>query len=204
MSTGERRLIIVTDRKLCSDQFLSRIRQLARESVPRAILLREKDMEDREYEVLARQVNSICLDYKVDFIVNHKLEVALSLKLPYLHLSMSELRQHRDRLSLFKCLGASVHSVEEALEAQSLGAGYLIAGHVFPTKCKKDMAPRGLDFLREVCGAVNIPVYAIGGITVDRRKLVLEAGADGVCVMSKAMTCSQPRNLSAFNHIPGI
>ncbi len=204
MSTGERRLIIVTDRKLCSDHFLSRIRKLAREAGPRAILLREKDMEDREYEVLAREVNSICLDCKVDFIVNHKLEIALGLKLPYLHLSMPELRQHRDRLSLFRCLGASVHSVEEALEAQRLGAGYLIAGHVFPTQCKKDMAPRGLDFLREVCGAVNIPVYAIGGITVDRGKLVLEAGAAGVCVMSEAMTCSQPRNLSAFSHFPGI
>jgi len=204
MSTGESRLIIVTDRKLCRDNFLSRIKQLAREAGPRAIVLREKDMEDREYELLARQVNRICLQYKVDFIVNHKAEVALSLKLPYLHLSMPELRQHRDRLGLFRCTGASVHSVQEALEAQSLGAGYLIAGHVFPTECKKELAPRGLLFLREVCGAVHIPVYAIGGMTVERLKAVLEAGAGGVCVMSEAMACAQPSSLSAFNDITGL
>ncbi|OPX44488.1 regulatory protein TenI [Ruminiclostridium hungatei] len=197
-------LIIVTDRKLCRDHFLDRIRQLAREAGPRAILLREKDMEDREYALLARQINSICLQYKVDFIVNHKVEVALSLKLPYLHLSMPELRQHRDRISTFRCTGASVHSAQEALEAQSLGAGYLIAGHVFPTECKKELAPRGLDFLREVCGAVHIPVYAIGGMTVERSRAVLEAGAGGVCVMSEAMTCVQPSSLSAFNNITGF
>ena len=64
----------------------------------------------------------------------------------------------------FSVRGVSVHSVEDARLAEQCGATYLTAGHVFVTDCKKGLAPRGLDFLHEVCSSVKIPVYAIGGI----------------------------------------
>ena len=89
----------------------------------------------------------------------------------------------------FSVAGTSVHSVEEAVEAEKLGASYISAGHIFSTDCKKGMPPRGLDFLKDVCRSVSIPVYAIGGIRIDKAQLqeLLDCGAAGGCVMSGMM-----------------
>ena len=99
-------------------------------------------------------------------------------------------------LQLFDQIGASVHSVEEATEAVTLGATYLIAGHIFSTDSKKGVPPRGLSFLKQVCDAVPIPVFAIGGITRNDVNAIKAAGAKGVCIMSEAMTCENPAELA--------
>ena len=87
-------------------------------------------------------------------------------------------------------LGVTVHKrVEEAIEAQALGATVLIAGHIYTTQCKAGLAPRGLGFLQAVCSAVSLLVYAIGGIGFDAAQHAeLQAnGARGACVMSAYM-----------------
>ena len=99
-------------------------------------------------------------------------------------------------LQLFDQIGASVHSVEEATEAVTLGATYLIAGHIFSTDSKKGVPPRGLSFLKQVCDAVSIPVFAIGGITRNDVNAIKATGAKGVCIMSEAMTCETPAELA--------
>jgi len=190
-------LIFVTNRKLCINDFISRLKQLA-ELKPHAIILREKDLPEQEYEMLANQVKSVCQESKVTLIINQKIDIALKLNIPYIHLSMEDMRKHSEKLRLFNCVGASVHSTAEALEAVQLGAGYLIAGHIYATDCKKGMTPRGLNFLRDICSLVDVPVFAIGGITPERINEVLETGAKGVCVMSQAMSCSDPSIFSAF------
>ena len=86
-----------------------------------------------------------------------------------------------------KLLGISVHSLEEAVLAERLGAGYLTAGHIFATDCKKGLPPRGLSFLREIASAVRIPVYGIGGMDRSKEKEVEETGAAGICIMSGYM-----------------
>ena len=86
-------------------------------------------------------------------------------------------------------LGASCHSVAEAVEAERLGCTYITAGHIFDTDCKKGVPGRGLSFLQEVCETVRIPVYAIGGVTHENFPEVKRVGAAGVCVMSGLMTC---------------
>ena len=75
------------------------------------------------------------------------------------------------------------------MRAEALGCTYVTAGHIFDTDSKKGTPGRGLDFLEKVCDAVDIPVYAIGGIGPDNIRSVLEAGAAGACVMSGLMTC---------------
>ena len=75
----------------------------------------------------------------------------------------------------------------DALEAQALGCTYITAGHVFETDCKKGLPGRGLEFLRNVCAVVEIPVYGIGGIDSDNIALVRNAGASGACLMSSLM-----------------
>ena len=87
----------------------------------------------------------------------------------------------------FESVSTSIHKPEEALKAQELGADFVFAGHVFATDCKKGLPPRGLDFLRGVVGAVDIPVYGIGGINEKNIKQIMECGAAGGCMMSGFM-----------------
>jgi len=187
-------LICLTNRRLCQGDFFSRIGQIA-QGKPQAIMLREKDLSVEDYEKLAQKTNEICAAYQVPLIINHFIEVARKMKLASVHLSLQELRQYRTEIGAFSQVGASVHSVHEAREAQELGATYLIAGHIFPTACKKDVPPRGLSFLQEVCLKVTLPVYAIGGITKDNAADIMRSGAKGFCIMSEAMTSPQPAEL---------
>lgn len=188
-------LICLTNRKLCRDDFFNRINEIAK-GKPHAIMLREKDSSMEEYECLAIKAKEICDMNGVPLIINQNIEIASKLNLPNIHLSMSDLRKYKSELHQFVNIGASVHSVLEAKEAQDLGASYLIAGHIFSTDCKKGVPPRGLSFLKEVCNCTSIPVFAIGGITKDKLKDVINAGAAGMCIMSEAMTCSSPVELS--------
>lgn len=186
-------LICVTNRKLCRDDYLRRISRIAA-AAPGAIMLREKDLDTAELADLAVKVMEICAASGVPLIINQNIAVAAKLKINRVHLSMADLPANRSVLAGYEA-GASVHSVQEAKEAAAWGASYLIAGHIFPTGSKKGIPPRGLSFLNEVCAAVTIPVFAIGGITGDKIKHVLRAGASGICVMSEAMTCPDPAAL---------
>ena len=79
---------------------------------------------------------------------------------------------------------------KKAIEAQKLGATYISAGHIFATDCKKDLPPRGLEFLKEVCNSVTIPVYAIGEIKLSDVQMdeIIKCGAKGGCIMSGMMS----------------
>ncbi|MHB8127182.1 MAG: thiamine phosphate synthase [Desulfitobacteriaceae bacterium] len=187
-------IISVTNRLLCQGDFLERIEQIAK-LLPYSIILREKDLLTENYELLAAECLKICSRYNVPLIVNSYIDVAQKLKIPNIHLPMEIFLKQWDELSDFQRIGVSVHSVEEAKCAENMGAGYLITGHIFQTDCKKGVPPRGLDFLKQVADAVSIPVFAIGGITQFNVKEVLEAGADGICVMSQLMTCENPEDV---------
>lgn len=183
-------LICVTNRKLCPENFLHRINQLAQVR-PYAVMLREKDLGLPEYEQLARKVIEICDYYGVLLIIHQNCIVAEKMKLTHLQLSMTALRAYKKGNHPL-LVGASVHSVAEAVEAQALGAAYIIAGHIYNTDCKKGLPPKGLPFLQQVCQAVTLPVFAIGGIARENVMEILESGAKGFCVMSEAMTCKDP------------
>lgn len=187
-------LIAVTNRRLCQDQkeFLQRIAILAEElEEGDAILLREKDLSPEEYTALAAKCAALCRNAKARLIF-HTHTPSFSLAQIHLHTCLSEFAAMKKSSDLL--LSTSVHSAEEAKTAASLGAAFVIVGHIFPTDCKKGLPPRGLEFLRSVCAAVEIPVYAIGGITAERVPQVLAQGAAGVCVMSELMTCPDLRS----------
>ena len=120
--------------------------------------------------------------------VNSRLETARRQGASHLHLPLHLLRQYSGELDGFSQVGASVHSVEDALEAQAMGASYLVAGHIFPTSCKEGVPPRGLSFLKEVCQAVKIPVYAIGGINRNHVPEILAQGE--MCIRDRTILFS--------------
>ena len=136
-------IFCVTNRKLCQEDFLTRIERIAA-CHPAGLILREKDMTQEEYKELAAAVMGICGQYGVKCILHSFPDVALCLQADGIHLPLHLLRSMpQAKASRFKVLGASCHSVEEALEAQSLGCTYITAGHVFETDCKKGLAGRG-------------------------------------------------------------
>ena len=192
----------MTNRLLCREDFLERIDKIAK-AQPKGIILREKDLPESEYKSLAKAVLEICGRYGTTCILHSFAQTAEELNAKALHLPLYRLRElPSNKISGFTRLGVSCHSAEEAKEAQKLGCTYITAGHVFDTDCKKGLPGRGVDFLKQVCDSVSLPVYAIGGINAENAAQAINAGAKGVCVMSGAMTCSDPQEyLERFREI---
>ena len=119
-----------------------------------------------------------------------------------IQLPMAEFLRRQDELKDFEEIGVSVHSLDEAILAEKLGATFLIAGHIYMTPSKPDMPSRGIEFIESICKEVSVPVMAIGGITPERIAEVKKAGAKGVCVMTPLMTCENPRRLTLEYKMP--
>lgn len=186
-------ILCVTSRVLCREAFLARIEKIAA-AHPAGIILREKDLAEEAYRELAAQTLALCKKQDTPCILHNFTKAAIQLKAPFVHLPLPTLRTlSPEDKRRFQKIGASCHSVEEALEAQRLGCSYILAGHIFDTDCKKGLPGRGLDFLENVCRSVSIPVYAIGGIGPENIRAVQKTKAAGVCVMSSVMTCSDVR-----------
>lgn len=182
-------LICITNRKLCSNNFSDQIEMIA-SAHPKAIVLREKDLSEKEYEQLARQVMQICQKHGTQCILHSFSNVAIALGAEAVHMPLPLLQKMTPQeKSHFQIIGASCHSLEEAKEAQDLGCTYITAGHIFLTDCKKGLPGRELPFLEEICKAVRIPVYAIGGISSQNIESVRKTGAAGACIMSGFMRC---------------
>lgn len=182
-------VICVTHRLLCPDDFLERLDRIAAQH-PYAIVLREKDLSESEYEALARDCLRICQKHTVPLNLNSQISVARRIGCDGIHLPFHLLLQHKNELDDFSRVGVSLHSPEEAAQLADTPATYVQAGHVFPTDCKAGVPPRGLSFLRAVCQATDLPVFGIGGINAERYPAVLQTGAAGACIMSGLMTCS--------------
>lgn len=153
---------------------------------PKAMVLREKDLTEEKYEELAKTVIRLCEQAGTTLILHRFPEVVQHLGYDKLHLPLEMLKNTGQPEGL-TLLGTSIHSVEDAKEAEQLGADYVFAGNIFETDCKKGLSGRGLEFLETVCKAVNIPVYAIGGITEEKMPQILGTGAVGGCMMSGFM-----------------
>lgn len=183
------KIIAVSNRKLCERPFTEQIERVC-QIKPEAIILREKDLSEEEYKILAERIMEICTQYQVTCILHTFWKTAAKLGCTSIHLPMAELRKlPEEEKKQFKEIGTSVHSLEEAEEAVNLGATYLTAGHIYATNCKKGVPPRGLEFLKEVCSKVKLPVYAIGGIRFAQEQWeeLKQAGAKGGCIMSGMM-----------------
>lgn len=183
------KVLCVTSRALVEGDFLTQIEKVAKAGIP--VILREKDLPEAEYEKLAQKVQSVCEVHGVPLILHTYPETAKRNGIKRIHLPYQRfLTLTEEEKREFEQIGVSVHAVEEAVEAERAGASYLTAGHIFATGCKPGLPPRGLTFLREVCQAVGLPVYAIGGVTPENAASCMEAGAAGVCMMSSLMRTS--------------
>ncbi len=181
--------ICVTNRTLCRDDFLTRIDHISKKGVADAILLREKDLTEREYLELAEKVLSICKSHNRRCILHTYYKAAKELGCKEIHLPLPLLQKMREEgeKEWFTTVGTSVHSLKQANLAMHLQADYMTAGHIFETDCKKGLPGRGLSFLSKVVCESEVPVYGIGGISADNAGKIMETGAAGVCIMSGFM-----------------
>ncbi len=186
-------VVSVTAKPLCKDDFLQRIRKIS-DSEVQYIILREKYLSEQEYYSLAKEVLSVCDREKL--IIHNFIGTAESLGIKKIHLPFSAFKELNGRRN-FDIVGTSVHSVDDAAFAQENGADYITAGNIYETDCKKGLKGKGVNFLRNVCESVDIPVYAIGGINADTAggfNAVTEKNFAGVCVMSLLMQCENIDN----------
>ena len=179
------KLVCVTARKLCGDDFIKRLEKISKNCD--LIILREKDLTEEEYFSLGKKFLHVCSNGRAALVLHCFWKKALELHHDKIHLSLRDFRENPQIREKFSLVGVSVHSLEEAKEAEAMGADYVTAGHIFETDCKKGLKGRGLEFLRQVSQGVSIPVYAIGGINAENMEQVKEAGAKGVCIMSGFM-----------------
>ncbi len=92
-------------------------------------------------------------------------------------------------------VGVSVHSLEEGIMADKKGCSYILASHIFPTKCKDGLKPKGVEFIQELKKVVTCPIIALGGISPENAQSVIDSGAHGVALMSTFFYCENVREL---------
>jgi thiamine-phosphate pyrophosphorylase len=212
---GALRLYVIPDRVIGAPLSLEEQTKLAIEGGATAIQLRDKSMDGGPLLETALRMAALCREKNALFIVNDRLDVALLAGADGVHLGQSDLpvaeaRQLLAGQSLPRpfIVGASAHTAEEADKARADGADYLGAGAVFGTGSKDDAKVIGLHGLRAVVEAANMPVVAIGGISLDNLPDVMRTGVDGVSVISAAIrgnvkerTASLRRVLDVFTQI---
>ncbi len=187
-------LYAVTDRAWTGGQPLARQVEAALQNGATCLQLREKALDPAAFREEARQMALLCGRYGVPLIINDNVEVALACGAAGVHLGQQDMpiAQARRMAGPDLILGASAHTVQEALEAQAAGADYLGVGAVFSTSTKADASPLPLTTLREICAAVSIPVVAIGGITETNLLQLTGCGATGVAVVSAIFGAPDP------------
>ncbi|OFI05863.1 regulatory protein TenI [Clostridium acetireducens DSM 10703] len=178
---------VVTNRKLIkSGNLCEKVEQCLKGGAD-AIILREKDLPSQELLSICLSLKKVTDKYNIPLIINNNIEVAKESKAFGVQLSFNTFKN--EKIDFKGAIGVSIHSLEEAIKAEKLGANYVLAGHVFETNCKKGLKPRGLDFIKNIKSNISIPIIAIGGINNKNVSSVIESGASGVAIMSSAMEC---------------
>lgn len=183
------RLYLITDRKQMSGKrtLTTAVQQAVRGGV-KAVQLREKDLGTRELLDLAYRMRKVTAQFGARLFINDRFDIALAVGADGVHLTRNSIPAEAVRKAVKKkmLVGVSSHSLKEAKEAEKSGADFITLGPVYRTPSKmKYGKPVGVDTLRKVTRSVNIPVFAIGGIKSGMVEEVLNAGADGVAMISE-------------------
>ena len=179
-------LYAVTDRHWLGNQTLLEQVQEALDGGATCIQLREKQLDEENFLKEAIEIQKLCKEYHVPFIVNDNVDIAKTMHADGIHVGQSDMEALDVRKELGKdvILGVSAQTVEQAKKAEAHGADYLGVGAVFPTGSKDDADDVSHETLKAICEAVSIPVIAIGGITQDNVKELAGSGIVGIAVIS--------------------
>lgn len=179
-------LYAVTDRHWLNGETLYSQVEKALKGGATFIQLREKKLDEGSFLEEAKEIQKLCKEYNVPFVINDNVEIAKEINADGVHVGQSDMEAQnvREILGDDKIIGVSAQTVEQALLAEKHGADYLGVGAVFKTGSKDDAEEVSHDELERICKAVSIPVIAIGGITHDNVKELAGRGIVGIAVIS--------------------
>lgn len=179
-------LYAVTDRHWLNGETLYSQVEKALKGGATFIQLREKKLDEGSFLEEAKEIQKLCKEYNVPFVINDNVEIAKKINADGVHVGQSDMEAQnvREILGDDKIIGVSAQTVEQALLAEKHGADYLGVGAVFKTGSKDDAEEVSHDELERICKAVSIPVIAIGGITHDNVKELAGRGIVGIAVIS--------------------
>ncbi|MBI4013683.1 MAG: thiamine phosphate synthase [Candidatus Rokubacteria bacterium] len=191
----ELRLCLITDRAQTRGRDLTMVVGECLAAGLPAVQVREKDLGAADLAFLCRRIRDLARDTGVMLIVNDRVDVALAVGADAVQRTGVSLRVE-DIRAVAGCrlrIGASVHSLPEAVEAELKGADWVVFGPVYDTPSKRAWGPpQGLGALEKVARGLRIPVIAIGGITPERVREVMGAGAAGVAAISAILGADHP------------
>lgn len=188
---------LITDRlQAKGNDLIEAVRQALKGGI-KLVQLREKDLDGRELLKLARELRGITRDFGAKLLVNGRLDIAVLCEADGIHIGQSGIPPGEavKMAGSGFLIGVSTHSLEEALKAQQGNASFITFGPVFETPSKLAYGrPVGLDALRAVKENIKIPVFAIGGIRQHNATDALNAGADGIAVISAVIASNDPES----------
>ena len=179
-------LYAVTDRHWLEGRKLIDVVKESLDGVVTMVQLREKTLEEGKFLEEAKELQTLCRERHIPFIVNDNVDIAKAMDADGVHVGQDDMETMdvRAKLGPDKIIGVSAHTVEEALLAEKQGADYLGVGAVFPTSSKSDVDVMPYETLKAICEAVSIPVVAIGGIGRENVSRLAGSGICGVAVIS--------------------
>ena len=179
-------LYAVTDRSWLGEDTLPGQVERAVKGGATFVQLREKELEEEHFLEEAREIRKLCREYRIPFVVNDDVEIALAADADGVHVGQGDMEAGdvRKRLGPDKIIGVTARTVQQALAAQAQGADYIGTGAVFATATKQDAQVIGPKQLKGICNAVTIPAVAIGGITGENMAELSGSGICGIAVVS--------------------
>ena len=198
LSAENLRLYALTDRTWLNGRTLSDCVSEAIAGGATMIQIREKSSGYEEFKSQALEIQALCRENHIPFIVNDNVKLACEISADGVHVGQDDMSavNVRELIGAEKILGVSVRTADEAIEAEKNGADYLGAGAVFHTGTKLDAADISHTALREICESVKIPVVAIGGISAENIHLLAGSGIEGVAVISAIFAQNDIRKAS--------
>ncbi|MBQ7168959.1 MAG: thiamine phosphate synthase [Synergistaceae bacterium] len=193
------RLYAVTDRTWLKGRTLADCVREAIAGGATMIQLREKNLGYEAFKYQALEIQALCRENHIPFIVNDNVNLACDISADGVHVGQSDMEAGNVRALIEpgKILGVSVRTADEAVEAERKGADYLGAGSVFHTGSKDDAVDITHEALREICRAVKIPVVAIGGINAGNIRELAGFGIEGVAVISAVFAADDIRRAAS-------
>ncbi len=179
-------LYAVTDRHWLDGRTLYEVVKESLDGGATFMQLREKTLDEETFYQEAVELQALCKEYGVPFVVNDDVDIAVRMDADGVHVGQSDMEAGNVRALIGpdKILGVSASTVEQAKLAEERGADYLGVGAVFPTGSKDDAEEVSFETLKEICEAVSIPVVAIGGITEGNTPELAGSGICGIAVIS--------------------
>ncbi len=188
-------MYLITNRKLCSEDRYIQVLKEASYSGVKYIILREKDLDDKDLESLYYKIrNNINQDTKI--IINSNINIFKKVGADGIHLPFQLFtKEYNNIKDTNKIIGVSIHSIDEMKQILNLKLSYVTFSHIYITKCKEGLEPKGIKALakiKKLLKKTDIKLVALGGITPSNSKNTLMY-CDDIAVMSTIMQSENVR-----------